>query len=102
MMHVLLIPELCRKGPLPAPPRCFCFTNVLCIPTLMDMGIHGLSREKKMHDVSEPYLILCWIISAPKLPSLAPIAAAIRPNDAFRAYFAWHSTFRGFKTALFD
>ena len=69
-------------------------------------GDHGLSREKKMHDVSEPYLMLCWIISAQKLPSLAPIAAAnteavSSKNDAIRAYFAWHSTFWGLKAASF-
>jgi hypothetical protein len=68
------------------------------------IAVYGLSREKKMHDVSESYLMLCWIISAKKLPSIAPIAAAnteavSSKNDAIRAYFAWHSTFGGLKAA---
>jgi len=98
--------EMCRKGSLPVPSRCCCFTNVLFIPTHFvrdyngKTGDYGLSREKKMHDVSEPYLMLCWIISAQKLPSLAPIAAAnteavSSKNDAIRAYFACCSTFEG-------
>jgi len=69
-------------------------------------GDYGLSREKKMHDVSEPYLMLCWIISARNLPSTAPIAAAntesvSSKNDAIRAYFACFSTFEGLKAASF-
>ena len=85
--------------------QCLIHTHFVRVPD-GKMGVPGLWREKKMHNVSEPYLMLCWIISAQKLPSITPIAATnteavSSKNDAIRAYFAWHSTFGGLKAASF-
>jgi hypothetical protein len=84
--------------------QCIIYTHFVCV---FDgkTRVSGLWREKKIHDVSEPYLMQGCIISAQKLPSTEPIAAATlnprRANDAIRAYFAWHSTFGGLKAASF-